>query len=270
MALLVSFLMINSAQATSPTVGESAYQRIQRTNTIRCGYTSWDPLFFVDAKTGEKKGIFHDLMEEVGKRLDYKIIWQEEIGWGSLTEAIKTNRVDMVCAGYWLNPARIKNAQSSLPQLYSPLYIYVRADENRIKRPDDLNSDKFTVSSIDGSAENQVITQRFSHAKHTTLPELGTSSDTLQNLVTKKADFLIMDSATATTYMAANPGKIKNAFPDTPMILFPNVMLMPAEDTALKNMIDNILLNIEYDGTLDAILKKYHANGLFLRNSQPR
>ena len=113
-----------------------------RTGTIRCGYTSWDPLFFIDPKTNEKKGIFHDVMEEVGKRLDLKIVWQEEIGWGTITESVKTGRVDMACAGYWLNVGRIKNVLTSTPQIYSPIYIWVRQDDTRaFNSLDDMNSD---------------------------------------------------------------------------------------------------------------------------------
>ncbi|MDE2029943.1 MAG: transporter substrate-binding domain-containing protein, partial [Alphaproteobacteria bacterium] len=100
---------------------ETTYDRVLRTGTIRCGYSDWKPLFWVDPNTKEKKGIFADLTKEIGKRLGLKIVWQEELGWGSVVEAIKSGRVDMSCAGYWLNPARIKNLQPSVPQLYSPL-----------------------------------------------------------------------------------------------------------------------------------------------------
>jgi len=34
-------------------------------------------------------------------------------------------------------------------------------------------------------------------------------------------------------------------------------------------MIDNALLNIEYDGTLDVILKNNKVDHLYLRNAQP-
>ncbi len=73
-------------------------------------------------------------MEEAGTRLGVKIIWQEEIGWGSITRKRGTQRTrrDMACAGYWLNgAARIENVASSVPQIYSPLYIWVRQDDAR-------------------------------------------------------------------------------------------------------------------------------------------
>ena len=160
--------------------------------------------------------------------------------------------------------------QSSTPQLYSPMYVYIRADDARsFASPQDLNDGQYTISTIDGSAEKQIISARFAKSKNITLPELASSSDALQDLVTKKADFLILDPATANGYMLNNPGKIKNAFPDTPMTLFPTVMLLPPEDAAFKGMIDNILLDIERDGTLDALVKKYEASPLFLRSASP-
>jgi ABC-type amino acid transport substrate-binding protein len=47
------------------------------------------------------------------------------------------------------------------------------------------------------------------------------------------------------------------------------VLLLPPDDPRLKEVIDDILLNMEYDGTLDAILKKYHMENGFLRNPKP-
>ena len=72
-----------------------------------------------------------------------------------------------------------------------------------------------------------------------------------------------------TAYTANNPGKIRNLFPDKPIAMFPNIMLMPPDDPRLKEVIDDILRNIEYDGTLDAILKKYGMSQSLLRNPPP-
>jgi ABC-type amino acid transport substrate-binding protein len=269
LGLVYAYLPAHSAMADSSTK-ESTYDRVLRTGTIRCGYTSWDPLFFIDPKTNEKKGIFHDMMEEVGKRLDLKIVWQEEIGWGTITESVKTGRVDMACAGYWLNPARIKNVMSSAPQIYSPLNVWVRQDDNRhFNSPDDLNSDQLTVASIDGSAERQLVDRRFPKAKVLSLPELDTNSDEIESLTTRKADFLVVDASSMAAYTAKNPGKIKPLFPDQPLNVFPNVMLLPPDDMRFKDVIDNTLRNIEYDGTLDSILKTYDAESMFLRNPKP-
>jgi len=262
-----SFVTKNNASLTGK---ETAYERILRTETIRCGYTSWNPLFYIDPSTGNMKGIFHDMMEETGRRLGLKIVWQEEIGWGSVVEAVKTGRVDMACSGYWLNPARIRSVSSSAAQLYTPIYAWGRQDDKRIfKNMDDLNSDQMTVVSIDGSAENQTVAKRFPRVKSLALPELDTNSDELESLLTHKADFIVLDSATTDNYIVHNPGKIRNLFPDQPLVVFPNVMLLPPEEPQLKEMIDDMMHNIEYDGTLDAILSSYGEQKAFLRNAKP-
>ena len=252
------------------TAKESVYQRVMRTGTVRCGYSSWNPLFFIDPTSGEKRGIFHDATEEIGNRLGLKIVWQEEIGWGTIVEALKTGRVDMACAGYWLNSGRIKNLSSSSAQLYSPLYVYVRqADTRSFNSMDDLNSDQLTSVSIDGSFENQVDAKRFPKAKPLTLPETNTNSDELETLTSGKADFLVLDSASADGYIANNPNKIRRLFPNQPAVVFPTVMLLPPEDAQFKEMIDDALRSIEYDGTLDTILKTYKMQNTFLRNARP-
>ncbi len=249
---------------------ETTYERVMRTGEIHCGYTSWNPLFYIDPKTNEKLGIFHDLTEEIGKRLGVKIIWQEEIGWGSIVESVRNGRVDMACAGYWLNPGRIKNVLTSAPQLYSPLYVWMRQDDNRqFNNLDDLNSDQFSVAQIDGSAESQLIARRFQKTKVFSLPELNTSADEIESLITRKVDFIVMDGSSMGTYIANNPGKVKNILADRPLNDFPNVMLLPPDDWRFKDVVDNLLRNIEYDGTLDDILKKYQMETSFLRNPAP-
>ena len=269
-ALVTAYYFSSSPKLGSGTKKETVYERIVRTGAIRCGYTSWDPIFFVDSKTGEKRGIFHDVMEEVGQRLNLKILWQEEIGWGTIVQSIKDGRVDMACSGYWLNPGRIKNLSSSVAQLYTPLYVVGRQDDSRsFKNLSDVNSDKLTVASIDGSAENQAVSKRFPKTKVLALPELDTNADEIQSLLTNKVDFIILDSATIDNYTAQNPGKVKILFLNQPIVLFPNVMLLPPEEAQLKEMIDDTLLNIEYDGTLDSILNAYKAHDSFLQNPQP-
>ena len=209
-------------------------------------------------------------MEETGKRLGLKIIWQEELGWGGVIEAVKSGRVDMACAGYWLHPDRIKHVSSTAPQFYAPMYVWVRQNETRnFLTPNDLNSEQLIVAQIDGSASIPIIANRFPQAKQLNLPELATNSDSIESLVTGKADFVVEDATSFHDYVANNPGKIRILFPDQPAGLFPAGMLLPPNDPRLKEVLDNTLRTIEYDGTLDVILKRYDADKMFLRNPKP-
>ncbi|MDR4509171.1 MAG: transporter substrate-binding domain-containing protein [Candidatus Brocadiaceae bacterium] len=40
-----------------------------------------------------------DCNKEIGKKLQLKIEYIEEVGWDSMIEAIKSKRVDLICTG---------------------------------------------------------------------------------------------------------------------------------------------------------------------------
>lgn len=122
----------------------STYHQVIESNTIRCGYSQWNPLLYTDPNTGQKAGIFYDLIEEIGKRLSLKIIWQEELGWDTAIQSVNSGRVDMACAGYYLHPNRIKYISSSYPPIYTPLYVWSREGES-YKSLDDLNSPNISL-----------------------------------------------------------------------------------------------------------------------------
>ena len=68
-------LMLLSVQAMAE---ESAYDRVMRTNEIRCGYGIYAPWIQKDLVTGEIKGVMADVAEAVAKQLDMKLVWGEE------------------------------------------------------------------------------------------------------------------------------------------------------------------------------------------------
>ncbi|MDR3423971.1 MAG: transporter substrate-binding domain-containing protein [Alphaproteobacteria bacterium] len=280
-ALLISavaaILVVGLLKSGAVTVGsrapvaakESTYDRVMRTGTIHCGYSVWKPLMWVDPNSNKKIGIFPDLIEAIGKRLGLKIIWQEELGWGTVVESVKSGRVDMACAGYWLQPNRFKYVASSTPLFYAPIYVWGRESETRFKNLQDLNSDQVTVGDTDGGATLEIVKQRFPKAKILSLSELSTNVDLIESLITKKVDFVTDDATTFQDYAEKYPNKVKNLFPDQPVGLFPAVMLLPPDDPHFKQMIDDAMRSLEYDGTLDAILSAYHMENGFLRNPKP-
>lgn len=266
---ILSFsVLVTGCKETSATK-ETAYQRVIKTNAIHCGYSQWNPLFYTDPNTNQKAGIFYDLMQEVGKRLSLEIIWQEELGWDTAVQSVNSGRVDMACAGYYLHPDRIKYISPSLPQIYTPLYIWGRAGE-RIASIDDLNNSKYTFAMVDGGSSNELIKAKFPKAQSLALPGGASNGELVESLTSKKADFFVDDKSGMDAFQKANPGKLEIVLPEHPLTFVPIVMLLPAEDPQLKEMIDNALLNIEYDGTLDVILKNNKVDHLYLRNTQPR
>src|ERR1700735_3304508 len=84
------FAVAKLPQSASSVKTATAYERVMRTGTIRCGYVRWYPYFTKELKTGELSGLNYDAMAAIGEELDLKIEWAEEVGWGNLGEGLKT------------------------------------------------------------------------------------------------------------------------------------------------------------------------------------
>ncbi|MDD3181770.1 MAG: hypothetical protein PHD48_03065 [Alphaproteobacteria bacterium] len=88
LAALLSAFVLSSAHAET----DSVYERVMASQTINCGYTEWPPLFVVDPNTHELSGLLKDVWEDIGKKLDLKIVWKASYGFGEVTEAVRTKK----------------------------------------------------------------------------------------------------------------------------------------------------------------------------------
>ena len=63
---------------------ETAYDRVMRTRTLRCGYVLYAPAVMKSLNTGAFSGIVYEITELMGKRLGLKVEWAEEVSFGSM------------------------------------------------------------------------------------------------------------------------------------------------------------------------------------------
>lgn len=102
--LLLLILLLTVAPAFAAETKESAYDRVIRTGTIRCGYAISPPVMVQDPNTKKLSGLDYDLWQEIGKDLGLKIEFVEEAGWGNFIEGLRSNRYDAFCTELWPDP----------------------------------------------------------------------------------------------------------------------------------------------------------------------
>ncbi len=235
---------------------ESAFDRVMKTQTIRCGYFTWSPFLMKDPNTGKFSGIYHDVMEEIGKKLSLKIEWTEETGQANPFEGMKTGRFDMFCGPITPTPDRAKIAAFSRPFFYIPYLAYARADDARFKNIAAINDPSVKIAVIDGEFANEIVQRDFSKASLVTLPPLSDGSQVMLSVTTKKADVFLNDSAATSVFMQKNPGTVKPVSTN-PLRTLAAVLVLPQNDMAFKGMIDAVLDLMIGDQAIDAILGKY-------------
>lgn len=240
-----------------PVQKETAGERVLRTGAIRCAYANNAPTTIVDPNTKAMTGVYHDIIDDMGRRLGLKVLWVEEVSYGNIHEGFVTDRYDLFCSALWPTSARARSGLFSAPLYYSPVSVFVRANDDRFNNDVGiLNDPSFTVSITDGDVTQTIADQDFPLAKHLS----ADTPQSMEDVASSKSDATINDLINANVFMASNPNALKNASPGKPVRVFPNVILMPFGEHDLKALLDSAINEMQADGTIERILKKYLAD----------
>lgn len=250
LALLVAPMMAQAADGQ-----ETAYQRVMRTGTIKCGYTPWPMYFDLDPVTKELTGADKEMSDATAKLLGLKIEYIE-VQFANKVIDLQSGKVDVLCGdGPWILTS-IKQQDYTVPYTYIPVYPYVRANETRLKSRDDLNKPDVTFVGIDGDTSVELVQNYFPQAKLTSLVTNADASQMLLDVSTNKADVTVLDPAAATNFIKNNPGKVKPL--TTKALAVYNVGFgVKKGEVDLLNMLNSAVMALRNTGGTDPILDKY-------------
>lgn len=237
---------------------ESAYDRVMRTGTIRCGYAISPPVMVADPNTKVISGLDYDLWQEIGSELDLKIEFTEEAGWGNFIEGLRTGRYDAFCSELWPDPARIKFLSLTMPVIYSFLKTYVRTDDHRFDADlEKINAPEVTIPAIEGDVSVKMAQSRFPKASIYYLPQTATSSEMFMAVKTKKADVVFLNQSMIEGFEKENPG-ILRPLTDLPApYVFSSHFAVQSGEIQLRDMIDAALRKIIDDGRMERLARQY-------------
>jgi ABC-type amino acid transport substrate-binding protein len=250
---------------------ETAYERVMRTKTLRCGYATWPPsAIYKDAKTGALTGIFPEIIEEMGKNMGLKVQWVEETGWGSFIEGLETKRYDAFCAPLGLNAERGMRVAFTVPIVYVAQHLYVRKNDFRFDKDlSKINDPSVTLATMDGEMSEIVARSSFPKAKTLSIPQLADITQLFMNVATGKADGVFFEPSLAKNFAASNPGKIRQAT-QKPYATTPAVFGVSIQETELQNALNSALTELHSQGAVDRIIAKHELDrSIFLRVADP-
>lgn len=236
---------------------ESAYDRVKRTQTIRCGYAFEEPALSINPETGQLSGIFYDLTNRMGDLLGYTVEWVEEAGWTELSTGLQHNRYDVACIGKWIFAPQVKNAIFTMPTYYSAVHAYVRSDETRVKEDlSNLNDAQFKLVTIDGELNHYLALDRFPKAGRVELPAMSDAGQAISNITTEKADVMMLAVGMAESYMQQNPGKLKQ-LTTKPVAVFDTAYMVKAGEESLVSLLNAALRQLHSDGYIEHLIHKH-------------
>jgi polar amino acid transport system substrate-binding protein len=260
-SLVVSLAVVHFV---SPTKGggavaqakETAFDRVMRTNTIRCGYVLYEPFVRKDPNSGQFSGVTVDLMDEIGKLLNLKIEWTEEVGWATTVEGLRNNRYDAMCIGFWRQSLESKHVFYTQPFSYSMVSVVARKDDHRFDQDlSRINRPDIRIAGADGDVANAIAQRDFPQAKIQQAPNMADYSQLYEDVATNKADVTFVENATTDAYLKQHADRLRRL--DVPPIrVFQNTLGF-SQDERLKSMLDTVVIELVENGQMDKILDKY-------------
>ncbi|MEU0582741.1 glutamate ABC transporter substrate-binding protein [Streptomyces sp. NPDC006132] len=143
-----------------------------------------------------------DVATYVAKKLGYdadQIEWKEAKS-GDRETMLQRGDVDFIAATYSITPERQDKVDFAGPYLLAHQDVLVRADDNSIKSPKDLNNKK--LCSVSGSTSAQNIKDKYKLAPDADLQTYPTYSACLSGLQNKAIDALTTDDSILAGYAA--------------------------------------------------------------------
>jgi polar amino acid transport system substrate-binding protein len=172
---------------------------------------AFTPLNFVDPKTGKAVGWEYDAVNEIARRLNAKVAWNVTT-WDTMIQAIRDGQFDVGMDGITITDERKQQVAFSDPYMRSQQFMLVRADEKRFTGAKDFGANaKLLIGSQAGTTNFYAAVYNVLDGKEDNprIKLFETFGATVQALLAKDVDAVLMDAATGKGYIGANPNKLK-------------------------------------------------------------
>lgn len=256
--MLFTGLFLVGCKNTTDTKNLSALGSILNDKTIEVGYINYPPGFIVDPNTGKYSGIFNDVLVEIAKRNNLTINYKTPVTWATMIQDVNMGKVDIIANPVWATPSRKESADFSNPVYFSPIGVFVRANDDRFSdNYSNINNPTISIAAVQGEINNQIAIEDFPKAELTPFPDDVDVSQLFLEIESGKKDVTFAEPMFAYDYMIKNPDKIKNIGLNNPIRNYPNSYMIKKGETELIDFMNQNIAQLIKDGTIDKILDKY-------------
>lgn len=244
----------------APALAETTYERVLRTGVIRCAYISWQPYSVKDANHPDQppQGSSVDIMTALADRLDLRIDWVEEIGWGTIGEGFATGRYDAVCTQMWPDAPKLRHFQLGVAMFYSALNPYALPTAATKLSASQLDRPQTRIAVVDGALSERVARAAYPQATLVRLTPTTSSAEFYLTLTTGKADITIADADEIAAQEKAGLTALALVPTPAPVRVLPHVFAFPGDDLRFAAMMNNGLALLREEGFFAGLRTRYH------------
>lgn len=242
-----------------PEAVDPTWAQIQESGVLRvCTDPSWPPFEFIEEGTGELQGfdveLAHRLADrlgragETGQPLQAKVV---TVGFDSLYDALLSGRCEAILSALPYESMRVEDVSYSVAYFNAGLVLVVREETTGIETLEDAVD---RVVGVEWGFVPEGDAYQKDLLRSLPLRRYDTASDALSALQSGEVEGAIVDRVTALAYMRDCEGL---AFVGKPLFDLNYVIPVRPDSFRLGEEIDNALLDMREDGTLEALQDRW-------------
>ncbi|MCF1468082.1 transporter substrate-binding domain-containing protein [Agrobacterium vitis] len=217
---------------------------------------AYPPLQFVDPKSGKAIGWEYDAMNEIAKRLNVKVEYQNT-SWDAMIQAVSDGQYNIGMTGITIKEDRKEKVDFSDPYMRSQQLMLVRGDEARFTDAKSFKAfDKGLIGAQPGTSPfyTAVYEVLDGNEQNPRIKLFETFGATVQALKTGDVDLVLTDSTAGKGYVDASAGALKII--GEPLGTEDFGFIFPKGSDLVKP-VNAAIAALKADGTFDALNKKW-------------
>jgi polar amino acid transport system substrate-binding protein len=217
---------------------------------------AYPPLQFIDPKTGEQIGWEYDAMNEIAKRLNFTVEYQNT-SWDAMIQAVSDGQYNVGMTGITIKEERKEKVDFSDAYMRSEMFMLVRGDESRFADAKSFAAfEQGLVGAQAGTTPFYVAVYNVldGNEQNPRIKLFETFGASVQALRAGDVDVVLTDGTAGNGYVAASNGALKlvgEALGTEDFgFIFP-------KGSDLVAPINAAIAAMKADGTIDALNKKW-------------
>lgn len=248
-----TFLPLREKAGTS--ANKNTFEIIQQSKIIRGAFANYPPSF-IENNDGTFSGIFYDLIKKIASDLGLELQLTEEVGYGVIVDGLNQGRFDVFCSAVWPTPERQDQAAFSMSLYDSPVYLWVRADEDKTKFDNIIDNRFFRIAVKENDISFSIANADFPNARQVRVPQLLDPIGLLEFVADDRADATFAEPYLVKLFNQKSKIKLA-AINQDPVRIYSNTFMFRKGDIEFKKILDAKIFELVKTGFVEELIEKY-------------
>lgn len=242
------------SQSGAPGISATgSLDKMRKNKAIVVGYIHYPPSAYRDPDTGEMKGLFVDMLEEIVRSVDPDIqITYEETDWTNFTAALNSGRVDLSIAGTFTTIPRSKMVVFTDPIVYLGRSAIIRESDDRFsptRGPEQFDRSDVRVGVVEGEGSYEYVMRTFENQDNIVVFSGSDLSQCLAAVAAGQVDVGMSDALETYKFAASHSG-VADLYAAAPYDLNPIGWSVRQDDLVWLNFLNNAISYLEASGRI--------------------